>query len=218
MKTQGRDGDTAKEVLDIAEGLLQVRGFNGFSYADVATELKLTKAALHYHFASKADLGEALVRRYTEQFQRNLKAFDSLPDAPSKLAAYVNLYADVLRNKRMCLCGMLAAEYQTLPENMREVLLRFFEKNEEWLINVLEEGQSAGSLSLDESPLQHARAIVGTLEGAMLVARPYRDISRFESTAAQMMRGLGIAAPRTSKPAKRSAKPKRSGTNPSTSS
>ena len=44
--------------------LVQVTGFNGFSYADIAAELQLTKAALHYHFAGKAELGEALLARY----------------------------------------------------------------------------------------------------------------------------------------------------------
>jgi hypothetical protein len=55
------DARTAARILDVAERLAQVRGFNGFSYADIAAELGITKAALHYHFASKADLGEALM-------------------------------------------------------------------------------------------------------------------------------------------------------------
>jgi TetR/AcrR family transcriptional repressor of nem operon len=56
---------TRGRILDTAERLVQTRGFNGFSYADVATELGVTKASLHYHFPGKAELGEALVARYT---------------------------------------------------------------------------------------------------------------------------------------------------------
>ncbi len=63
-----RDNDTATQILDVAERLVQNRGFNGFSYADVASELGISKPSLHYHFASKADLGEALMRRYGERF------------------------------------------------------------------------------------------------------------------------------------------------------
>ena len=52
------DAGTATRILDVAEGLVQARGFNGFSYADVASqEVGITKAALHYHFPGKADLG-----------------------------------------------------------------------------------------------------------------------------------------------------------------
>ena len=62
---QGQRTDTADQILDVAEHLVEVRGFNAFSYADVGTELGLTNAALHYHFSTKADLGEALISRYT---------------------------------------------------------------------------------------------------------------------------------------------------------
>src|SRR2546426_8783478 len=104
--------DTAQRILDVAERLVQTQGFNGFSYADIAAELGITKAALHYHFASKADLGEALIGRYSARFSEALTAIDAgTSAAPTKLRGYADLYLDVLRNQRMCLCGMLAAEY-----------------------------------------------------------------------------------------------------------
>ncbi|MEY2401452.1 MAG: TetR/AcrR family transcriptional regulator, transcriptional repressor for nem operon, partial [Ilumatobacteraceae bacterium] len=92
----GTVADTADRALDVAERLVQVRGFNGVSYADVAAELGITKAALHYHFASKAELGEALIIRYTERFQAALGAIDEdSEDAPSKISAYAGIYINV---------------------------------------------------------------------------------------------------------------------------
>jgi TetR/AcrR family transcriptional repressor of nem operon len=61
---QRTEGKTPTRILDIAEELVQLRGFNGFSYADIASALNVTKASLHYHFAGKAELGEALIGRY----------------------------------------------------------------------------------------------------------------------------------------------------------
>src|SRR5580692_9116804 len=133
----GDDAGTASQILDVAERLVQVRGFNGFSYANIAAELHITKAALHYHFAGKADLGVALITRYASRFAEALAAIDSSDATPAgRLAGYASLYAQVLRQERMCLCGMLAAEYQTLPEPMREVVTGFFEANENWLEKV----------------------------------------------------------------------------------
>src|SRR3954466_8800991 len=104
--------DTATRILDIGEGLVQVRGFNGFSYADVAAELDMTKASLHYHFPGKAELGDALMRRYAIRFADALDAIDnSGADARAKLDAYAPIYADVLRDRRIWFCGMLAADY-----------------------------------------------------------------------------------------------------------
>src|SRR5450631_2839093 len=99
--TTRRRGDTRSRILDVAERLVQVRGFNGFSYADVAAELEITKASLHYHFPGKAELGETLIARYSERFADALAAIDTrLTDAPTKLDAYASLYADVLRGRR----------------------------------------------------------------------------------------------------------------------
>src|SRR5258706_10439273 len=122
--------DTAERTLDVAERLVQIRGFNGVSYADVAAELGITKAALHYHYPSKAALGEALINRYTTRFQAALAEIDrQSSDAVAKISAYVAIYLDVLQQQRMCLCGMLAAEYQTLPPPMRDAVVGFFDIN-----------------------------------------------------------------------------------------
>ena len=95
---------------------MQTRGFNGFSYADIAAEVGISKASLHYHFATKAELGRALIERYSERFDRALRTIErERAAAPARLRAYVKLYAQVLADERMCLCGMLAAEYATLP-------------------------------------------------------------------------------------------------------
>ncbi len=187
--------DTPTRILDAAERLVQRRGFNGFSYADIAAELKVTTASLHYHFAGKAELGRALVARYSTRFAAALKAIDArLPDARDRLQAYANLYAAVLREKRLCLCGMLAAEYQTLPKPMRDSVIRFFDDNERWLSHVLEEGLAAGELQFAGPAGEAARMIVCGLEGAMLVARPYGDVNRFESAADQLIASLTAKA------------------------
>ena len=90
--------DTAERILDVAERLVQTQGFNGFSYADISDELGVTKASLHYHFATKADLGSALITRYGSAFRRALDEIDaSGADAREKLRRYAGLYADVLR-------------------------------------------------------------------------------------------------------------------------
>jgi TetR/AcrR family transcriptional repressor of nem operon len=182
---------TAERILDSAEHLVQSRGFNGFSYADIARELGITTASLHYHFPGKAELGRALIDRYTERFNAALAEIDGrVPDARAKLEAYADLYAQVLRGQRMCMCGILAAEFQTLPQRMRSSVIRFFDDNLRWLARVLTDGQRSGSLKPTGSVDEVAQSILGTLEGAMLVARPYSDLNRFNQTAQHLIAGL----------------------------
>jgi TetR/AcrR family transcriptional regulator, transcriptional repressor for nem operon len=189
-------GETATRILDVAEKLVQRRGFNGFSYADIAGELKITTASLHYHFASKADLGKALINRYAERFLRALDGINShFSDAAAKLRAYADLYGTVLREERLCLCGMLAAEYNTLPQGMREAVTRFFDDNETWLARLLAEGHEAGELHFPGSPEDAAHMIVAGLEGAMLVSRPSGGLTRFQSAANRLIGSFMPAKP-----------------------
>ena len=186
-----KESGTAERVLDIAERLVQVRGFSNFSYADIATELGITKASLHYHYPGKAELGQALITRYAERFNQALSEIDrGVPNAHAKLVAYADLYAGVLRNERMCMCGILAAEYQTLPETMQSEVIRFFDDNQKWLAGVLKAGKADGTLSYRGRPADVAQGILSTLEGAMLVARPYGDLARFHAAAKQLLNGL----------------------------
>jgi TetR/AcrR family transcriptional repressor of nem operon len=182
---------TKTRILDVAERLAQVRGFNGFSYADIAPVLGVTKASLHYHFPGKAELGEALITRYSVRFSEALDEIDAtVPTALGKLDAYAGLYTEVLRDDRMCLCGMLAAEYETLPDPMRTQIVGFFDRNQRWLTAVMEEGRADGSMHFSGAADDGARTILGGLEGAMLVARPFGDAARFEAVAQRLITSL----------------------------
>ncbi|HEY0768384.1 MAG TPA: TetR/AcrR family transcriptional regulator [Steroidobacteraceae bacterium] len=194
---------TTTRILDVAERLVQTRGFNGFSYADIAAEVGITKASLHYHFATKAELGRTLIVRYTQAFESALDRI-SAKRADERLCAYVKLYADVLANERMCLCGMVAAEYGTLPAQMQEAIRVFFEFNESWLARLLEQGKREGCLSVRVAPHEAARMLVGALEGEMLVARAYGDPGRFASAAKLLLAQLQISG--KSAPASTSAR------------
>jgi TetR/AcrR family transcriptional repressor of nem operon len=186
-----RAGDTRTRILDVAERLVQVRGFNGFSYADVAAELAITKASLHHHFPSKAGLGEALIARYAERFTDALAAIDADgAAAPAKLDAYADLYTGVLREGRMCLCGMLAAEYETLPIPIQDAVVAFLDENEGWLESVLEQGRNDGCLRFNGTAKETARSILSGLEGSMLVARSRGEIESFQTGAALLLKGL----------------------------
>jgi len=180
--------DTSRKILDLAERLVQTRGFNGFSYADIAGPLGMTKASLHYHFPAKAELGRSLIERYEKNFLVALTQIsNSKGKAKDKLRRYAGLYAEVLRDDRMCLCGMLAAEYATLPKAMQKALKEFFDENERWLAAVLEQGRRSGELRFGGTPRNVAGMLVSSLEGAMMLARSYGDVSRFNSVAQRLV-------------------------------
>jgi TetR/AcrR family transcriptional repressor of nem operon len=185
---------TASQILDVAERLAQTRGYNGFSYADIAAEVGITKASLHYHFKTKSDLGRRLIERYSVSFGAALADIEAGPaPALDKLAAYARLYAQVLRAERLCLCGMLAAEYSSLPEPMQEEIRGFFDMNEVWLARIMEAGRQRAELRFEGEASEMARLLLGSLEGAMLVARPYADSGRFDASVQRLLSDLAAS-------------------------
>ena len=184
-------GGTGEQILDAAERRVQVRGFNGFSYADIAREIGVTSASIHYHFPSKTDLGVRLVARYTERFSAALAAIEVLPGkALDRLNAYVEVYGGVLAADRLCLCGIMASEYETLAEPIKAELVRFFGLNEDWLGAQLEVGRATRELNFASAPNAVAVAIIGALEGAMLVARVRGGLDGFRRSARLILSGL----------------------------
>jgi TetR/AcrR family transcriptional repressor of nem operon len=185
--------ETSTRILDVAERLVQTRGFNAFSYADVAKALNVTKASLHYHFATKAELGESLVIRYRTSFLGALQRIDeTCSDAGVKLRAYVGIYVEVLENDRMCLCGMLGAEYATLPTAMQDGVRQFFDANEAWLVHLLSAGRQHQQLAFAGPPIETARLLISALEGGMLMARSRGDRSQMRSVAMRLLTDFGV--------------------------
>ena len=197
------EGDTAGRILDSAEALVQVRGFNGFSYADVAGELSLTTASLHYHFPGKAELGRALIARYAERFNAALEAIDAAwRRRPTSSVAYADLYADVLRESahvplRHARGGVPDAARAHARRGDR--LLR--RERAPGSRRVLAQGRDDGyARRSPAAPREAARLIVSALEGAMLVARPYGDVERFETAADGLLAGFRRPRRRRSSP------------------
>ena len=110
--------------------------------------------------------------------------------APARLDGFAGLHLAVLLQRRMCICGVLAAEYQTLPQSMQPAVIRIFDQSEAWVRGVLERGQEEGSLQLAGSARQDAQMITSGIEGAMLVVAPYGDAGRFQAAATSLLGGL----------------------------
>ena len=172
---------TAERIKDIAEKHIRSRGYNDFSFREIAAEIGIKSASVHYHFRTKGDLGAAVARRYTERFMQHLQqAEEEGRSVVQLLEEYIALFRrSLVDEKRVCLCGMLGAEVDSLPDEVVEETRRFFEENLKWLQGIV--SRQAG---VDEaSAVSQARHLLAALEGGMIVARTLQDISIFESVA-----------------------------------
>lgn len=170
---------SALRVVDAAEGLIQQHGYNGFSYDDISRLIDIKKPGIHHHFARKDALVATVVQRYTYRFQEKLRAIENEVDsAKDRLMAYQLLFEQTfLHDRRLCLCGMLGAEADSLPKIVTSEVSRFFDANIEWLTRVINEGQQAKQVQSHTDAESIAKAFLCTLEGVMVVGRALRTLN-----------------------------------------
>lgn len=166
--------NTRHDILDVAEMLIQTRGYNAFSYQDIAARLAIRKASIHYHFATKTDLGVAVIERYAAQHAALLDDLLGNEDAPAS-ALFENYTAPYRAfaetPDRVCLCGALTGEFHALPVEMQRLVAQFCGAHQAWLVTLLERGLAAGDFRFEPAPARMAATIFSALQGALLVRR-----------------------------------------------
>lgn len=188
--------DTRARILDAAELLIQTRGYEGFSYRDIEELVGIRKASVHHHFPAKADLGVAVLQRFRANCRDALARISAeTKSARARLEQYVGLFQSTIEDQgKMCLCGILASGYVTLPAEMASELHGAVTEHETWLAEVLRQGQATGETPSAIRPKESARNLFSALEGAMLLARLDGGAARFRSTAREITRPV-LSAP-----------------------
>ena len=194
VAARGAATDTRKAILDAAEELIQTRGSNGISYATISERVGIRKASIHHHFPTKDKLVEELIRRYSTGFLQHVDKIVASRQSPTaKLQAYMKLFDNTLRaspGERVCLCGMLGAEYGSLSPKGAKLLKTFYEENEERLASILQAGREDGSLAFGGDPRTVGMSLFSFLEGAMFVARADRGPRQFKELSQGVLRLL----------------------------
>ncbi|GAA6186991.1 TetR/AcrR family transcriptional regulator [Litorivita sp. NS0012-18] len=190
---------TKDSILDAAKASAQAHGYAGLNFRDIAKQVGIKSASIHYHFPSKADLGLAVAKRYWQDTKKILdRKTEALPDPKDRLRWYPSLFRHALEHdNRMCLCSFMSAEYDALPAALRAEVQIFATVNLEWLERTL---RDAGPSSSPPAPAasgaqltaaQQAQAIFAAVTGAQLLARSRNDISIFDS-AIESYRAAGV--------------------------
>ncbi len=168
-----------EEILAAARRAAMAHGYNGLNFRDIAREVGIKAPSIYHHFATKADLGAAVAKRYWEDIVVDLNAIsDASADPLKALRRYPEIFRKSLSNdNRMCLCSFMAAEYDDLPDAVKKEVQSFADVNVTWLSKLL---LAAGVVKAKESETR-ARAIYSAVAGAQLFARGRSDISIFDA-------------------------------------
>lgn len=175
--------DTKTALLNSAEQAARRRGFDGFSYADLAEDVGIRKASIHHHFPTKAALSVALMQRYAAEIRQALNAIDAThPSGCARLAALIDHYRGALNGgKSLCLCVSFSTSRDSLPADVITEIRSFRQMVIGWLTQTFELGRSDGTIAGVTMPDKEAAATLPLLEGAQLTARAQENLDLFEN-------------------------------------
>lgn len=148
--------DTTTAILDAAEARIRRGGYNGFSFRELAADVGVKSASVHYHFPTKEALAAAVARRYRERFLGAIER-DIAAGFDVTAAWKTGFQRAVAADGGMCLCGALGAAADALPEAVRQEACAFF-------------NAALGQMTTSGLSLAKATQILASLEGAMLLA------------------------------------------------
>ena len=175
--------NSKRTILNLAEALLQDKGFNGFSYAHIASELGVKNAAIHYHVPTKEYLSIAVIQRYRDRFKlwiNNARIKDLAFE--QKLDWFFSIYTDMRADQgKVCLVGSLEAEFNSIPAGLQTEVGALHKELLKWLETTLSEGREAGVFQFTGEPANKAALILSSVQGALQMARAlgtkkFRDV------------------------------------------
>ncbi|BDA80300.1 TetR family transcriptional regulator [Leptospira kobayashii] len=181
MVKKTRDPEkTRAHIIEVAFGEVYRKGFQGVSIRDIVAKTDLTTGAFFHYFATKNDLGYALVDEVIKKVTLETWIFP--------LAAYKNPIQGIISRYRKfietvsddfltygCAINNLTQEMSAVDAEFGEKLHSVMRLWIEGLEGYLEKAQNDGYLKKKSDPRKIAEFIVAVHEGSFGLAKSFRD-------------------------------------------
>lgn len=178
--------NTKDHIIEVASGLINLRGFNNTSVDAVLQASGAKKGSFYYYFKSKEDLGYAIIESHLRRFSDHVlgKAFSGKEDALMELEDFLDIILELHRQRNCsggCLMGNMAMEMSDIHEGFRR---KFQEVFEDWRIRVagvLQKAKISGQFNDHMDSTRLAQFVVAGVEGGILLSKVKKDIKVLEN-------------------------------------
>lgn len=180
--------DTREKIQELARILIQTKGYNAFSFADIAGPLQIKNAAIHYHFPSKEALGVSVITEGTMAMQEAFNQWSSLPER-QQVEAFVTTFGQWQQQGLVCLMGSLSPDFGTLPAGMQQGLHQMCTSIIDWLTERLEQGRQKQQFHFEGDARVRAMMVVSHLISSLLLSRVFEE-DTLSQTTPQLLQDL----------------------------
>ncbi|MZQ85279.1 TetR family transcriptional regulator [Paenibacillus sp. 5J-6] len=183
--------DTKKQIVRLALELIREKGFLSIGYDDLAQQLGITRAAIHYHFEKKEDLGIAV----TQMMIQDLIDLDTYVSSTrltieEKLDHFLIKQIEPFSEKQICSISSLQSDVESLPDSVKEKLQEVTKLELKVLVNIISEFKIDDVTADTEYIEELAATILSAVKGALLYRRVIGDSSLYPKVIKQIKRLL----------------------------
>jgi TetR/AcrR family transcriptional regulator, transcriptional repressor for nem operon len=178
MSTTSKGEKTRDHILKTTRKILVAQGFHNTSISAVIEATGVKKGNLYYHFASKEDLGLAVLEDAKDEFFSFLaKALTGRNPVEKVINSCKAIFAEQEKNNFVggCLFGNTALEMTDSNERFSGVIQEVFSRWTGLLAAHLTEARETGLLPAATQPQLLAKTVVATLEGGIMMSRVSKD-------------------------------------------
>lgn len=194
MSTTSKGEKTRDHILKTTRKILVAQGFHNTSISAVIEATGVKKGNLYYHFASKEELGLAVLEDAKDEFFSFLaKALAGRDPLEKIINSCKAIFAEQKKNNFVggCLFGNTALEMTDSNEKFSGVIQEVFSRWTGLLAGYLDEARKASLLPPAAQPLLLAKTVVATLEGAIMMSRVSKDKNDLDDFLAAITGLLG---------------------------
>lgn len=169
---------TRDNIVELAQEAIASRGYSSFSFRELAAELGIKSASIHYHFPTKTHLGVEVARQYRFRLHAALTEFMASDPSPRQALDYlIRIYRhEAHTSQRMTVCMMLAAEIKNLPAEIQQEMAEFYALNLGWINTQL----SLMGMTAAESN-EKSRQVYALLQGGLMGAKARNEPEYFDT-------------------------------------
>ncbi len=189
--------DTRTRIVRAAMELFWLKGYGSTSIADILSRSQVNSGSLYYFFPGKQDVLIAVLEAYRDGIGPMLlePAWGQVEDPVEKVFSLLQLYRRALVESDCtygCPIGSLALELHEPDPPVRELIAANFEA---WIGAVESQLRSAEDRFAPDTDFRAlAELALNVMEGGVMQARTFRDISHFDRSVGQFRAHINALA------------------------
>jgi len=191
---------TRERILESADDLFYLHGYNATGLEKVIKAAEVTKGNFYYHFESKESLAIATLERHFELLAKELeqKVLSKNKSPLKTLFGILDLMAGRQKKQKQdgymrgCYFGNLTLELSTSSKTVRSKVKYIFKQYLDLLESLLTEARDTGEIAENIDPKAVSAVILSQMEGAMLLDKANQKPLAMNTCVAFIKRYLSV--------------------------